>query len=137
LRQIADLTAATVEEGLERLTGAGLLVAETGGRYRFRHAMLCDIAYETLLTPRRQSLHERIAKTLEAMPDGRALSEPEVLARHWFGAGQHERAEVCWLEARHRAAHWQDQFDALADFLDAAATGTSSMGGVGAPRTLH
>ena len=137
LRQSADLAAATIGEGLERLTSAGLFVAESGGRYLFRHAMLCDIAYETLLTPRRQSLHERIAKTLEAMPDGRALSEPEVLARHWFGAGQHDRAEVYWLQARHRAAHWQDQFDALADFLDADATGTRPMGGSGAPKTLH
>ena len=137
LRQSADLAAEAIGEGLERLTSAGLLVAETGGRYRFRHAMLCDIAYETLLTPRRQSLHERIAKALEAMPDGRALSEPEVLARHWFGAGQHERAEVYWLQARHRAAHWQDQFDALADFLDADATGTPPIGGLSAPRTLH
>jgi predicted ATPase len=59
LRQSADLAAEAIGEGLERLTNAGLLVAETGGRYRFRHAMLRDIAYETLLTPRRQSLHER------------------------------------------------------------------------------
>ena len=137
LRQSADLAADAIGEGLERLTSAGLLVAEGGGRYRFRHAMLCDIAYETLLKPRRQSLHERIAKTLEGMPDGRSLHEPEILARHWFGAEQHERAEIYWLEARHRAAHWQDQFDALADFLEADASGMGLIGGLSSPRTLH
>ena len=93
LRQSADLSPGMLGEGLERLATAGLIVAETGGRYRFRHALLCDIAYETLLKPRRQSLHERIANALEAMPGDRGSIEPEVLARHWFGAGQHERAE--------------------------------------------
>ena len=104
LRQSADLAPDMLSEGLERLATAGLIVAETGGRYRFRHALLCDIAYETLLKPRRQSLHERIANALEAMPGDRGSIEPEVLARHWFGAGQHERAEAYWLQARHRAA---------------------------------
>ena len=85
LRQSAALAADVLDEGLERLTDSGLAVAEAGGRYRFRHALLCDIAYETLLTPRRQSLHARIAETLETMPGDRALAEPEVLARHWFG----------------------------------------------------
>jgi len=124
LRQSTELAADVLDEGLERLTDTGLVIAQAGGRYRFRHALLCDIAYETLLTPRRQSLHERIAKTLETMPGHRALAEPEVLARHWFGAGDHERAEAYWLRARYRAEHWQDQFDALAEFLEA-------------PRTLH
>ncbi len=137
LRQSAELATDVLDEGLERLTNAGLIVVHTSGRYRFRHAMLCDIAYETLLTPRRRSLHERIAKTLEAMPDGRALSEPEVLARHWFGAGQHEQAEAYWLRARHRGAHWQDQFDALADFLETDASGTAPIVGLDSPRTLH
>jgi predicted ATPase len=137
LRRSALLAADVLDEGLERLTNAGLVAAETGGRYRFRHALLCDIAYESLLTPRRQSLHERIAETLEAMPDGRALSEPEVLARHWFGAGQHERAEAYWLRARHRVAHWQDQFDALADFLDTDVSDADPIDGTGSPRRLH
>ena len=98
--QSAALAADVLDEGLERLTDSGLAYAQAGGRYRFRHALLCDIAYETLLTPRRQSLHARIAETLETMPGDRALAEPEVLARHWFGAGEHERAEAYWLRAR-------------------------------------
>ncbi len=92
---------------------------QAGGRFRFKHALLCDIAYETLLTPRRQKLHQRIAEALEAMPANLAEREPESLARHWFAAGQNGRGEAYWLRARHRVAHWQEQLDALADYLDA------------------
>jgi hypothetical protein len=67
--------------------------------------LLCDIAYETLLTPWRQKLHQRIAEALEAMPGGFAEREPESLARHCFAAGQNGRGEVYWLLARHRVAH--------------------------------
>ena len=72
------------------------------------------------------------------MPGNPALNEPEVLARHWFGAGQYERAETYWLRARHRAAHWQDQFDALAEFLEKDASDDAKpMGSASLPRTLH
>ena len=79
---------------------------------------LCDIAYETLLTPRRQRLHRSLAEALETMSDNLAEREPESLARHWYGAGENGRAEVYWLRVQHRASHWQDQLDALADFLE-------------------
>jgi hypothetical protein len=55
------------------------------------------------------------------MPDSPAEREPELLARHWFAAGENGRAEVYWLRARHRAAHWQEQLDALAEFLESDA----------------
>jgi class 3 adenylate cyclase len=138
LRQCIDLAPGMIEEGLEGLRNAGLIAADPSGGYRFRHALLCDIAYETLLTPRKRSLHERIANLLEATPGNPALNEPEVLARHWFGAGQYERAEAYWLRARHRAAHWQDQFEALAEFLEKdIADDAPSMGSGSLPRTLH
>jgi hypothetical protein len=66
-------------------------------------------------------LHQRIAEALEAMPGNVAEREPESLTRHWFAAGQDGRGEVYWLWARHRVAHWQEQLDALADYLDAGA----------------
>jgi predicted ATPase len=96
----------------------GLVVAQAGRGFRFKHALLCNIAYETLLTPRRQRLHQRIAQALEAMPGNFAEREPESLALHWFAAGQDGRDEVYWLRARHRIAHWQEQLDALADYLE-------------------
>src|SRR5207237_693666 len=84
LEQIADVTEAALRDGIEALLRSGLVIADGNRRYSFRHALICDIAYETLLTPRRRKLHQRIAEALEAMPGDRAESEPELLARHWF-----------------------------------------------------
>ena len=118
LLQVADIPRAELQEGLAGLLGRGLLLRASPGQFRFKHALVCDIAYESLLTPRRQKLHWRIAEAIEAMPRPLAETEPETLAHHWFAAGQNERAELYWLRARHRVSHWQDQLDALADYLE-------------------
>ena len=137
LLSIADIAPVELQEGLAALLQAGLVVAQAGGGFRFKHALLCDIAYETLLTPRRQKLHQRIAEALEAMPGNLAEREPESLARHWFAAGKDGRAEVYWLHARHRVAHWEEQLDALADYLDADTAEVIPIhGGLGV-RKLH
>ena len=121
LSQVADVPQAEFRKGLAGLLGAGLLLPVSPGQYQFKHALVCDIAYESLLTPRRQRLHWRIAEAIEGMPGEVAESEPETLAHHWFAAGQNERAELYWLRARHRVTHWQEQLDALADYLESDA----------------
>jgi len=121
LRMASDIDVAELGGGLSALREAGLVVTRTNGGYRFKHALLCDIAYETLLTPRRQRLHRSLAEALEAMSDDLAEREPESLARHWYGAGENARAEAYWLRAQHRAAHWREQLDALADYLESDA----------------
>jgi len=118
LLQVADFPQDELQEGLTALLRAGLILATSAGQFRFKHALVCDIAYESLLTPRRQKLHQRIAEAIEAMPGATVQNEPETLAHHWFAAGQDERAEPYWLRARHRVAHWQEQLDALADYLE-------------------
>jgi class 3 adenylate cyclase len=119
LRKVSDIPSAELEEGLDALVDGGLLIASGAGTFRFKHALVCDIAHESLLTPRRKSLHRRIATALEAGPDNLVADEPELLAHHWFAAGESGRAERFWLRARHRLAHWQEQLDALADYLEA------------------
>ena len=114
----SDIDAVELRQGLEALREAGLIVTRANGRFRFKHALLCDIAYETMLTPRRKQLHRSIAETLETMSDSFVEREPESLARHWYAAGENGRAEVYWLRAQHRAAHWREQLDALADFVE-------------------
>jgi predicted ATPase len=83
LFQIADFPQDELQEALTALLRVGLLLATFAGQFRFKHALVCDIAYESLLTPRRQKLHQRIAEAIEAMPGATAQNEPETLAHHW------------------------------------------------------
>lgn len=127
LESIADIAADELRDGLAGLLDASLVFADGEAGYRFKHALIRDIAYETLLTPRRQKLHQRIAEAIEALPGDRAEAEPELLALHWFAAGQSARAEAYWLRAQHRATHWQGQLEALADYLDTTDPGDASL----------
>jgi AcrR family transcriptional regulator len=135
--QIADLPRDELRNGLAALVQAGLLVSPSAGRFRFKHALVCDIAYGSLLTPRRQKLHHCIAEAFEALPGNLAGREPESLAHHWFAAGQSDRAEPYWLRARHRMAHWQEQLDALADHLESNAGEVVPFPGAPGVHKLH
>ncbi len=92
---------------LDRLIAAGLLFRQgvpPHANYLFKHALVQDAAYSTLLRAPRQSIHARIAKVLEQQFPERASVEPELLARHLTQAGQVEAAPSYWLKAGQRAA---------------------------------
>src|SRR5207342_1907548 len=71
--------------------------------YLFKHALVQDAAYGSLLRRTRQQLHARIAAALEARFPDRAMREPEALARHFSEAQQFDRAVGYWLAAGGRA----------------------------------
>jgi class 3 adenylate cyclase/predicted ATPase len=92
---------------LDRLIAAGLLFRQgvrPHAHYLFKHALVQDAAYSTLLRAPRQNIHARIAKVLEQQFPERASVEPELLARHLTEAGQVEAATSYWLKAGQRAA---------------------------------
>jgi DNA-binding winged helix-turn-helix (wHTH) protein/tetratricopeptide (TPR) repeat protein len=96
-RAEADLQAA-----LDGLTGAGLLFCRGVAprcSYRFRHALIQDAAYETLLRARRQELHRTAAQSIAVEFAALAEAQPEVIARHWSGAGDAGRAVAAWRKA--------------------------------------
>jgi tetratricopeptide (TPR) repeat protein len=64
--------------------------------YLFKHALIQDAAYETLLRVRRQELHGTAAQTIIAEFPALAEAQPELIARHWSEAGDAERAFVAW-----------------------------------------
>ena len=69
----------------------------------FKHALVQDAAYATLLRSRRQELHARIARVLEeAFPDI-VETQPELLAHHYTQAGLTEQAIDYWQRAGERA----------------------------------
>ncbi len=102
LASIADLSEPQVREALDRLTSSGLLFARgmpPQSTYIFKHVLVQDAAYSTLLRSRRQQLHARIAATLEDRFPELVLAQPALLAHHFTEAGLAEKAVVYWLKA--------------------------------------
>jgi tetratricopeptide (TPR) repeat protein len=95
-----------LEAALGRLVDAELIHARglpPGGTYIFKHALVQETAYESLLEHRRRELHKQIATLLTERFANTAGAEPGVLARHWEAAGEAELAAAAWQEAAHRA----------------------------------
>ena len=91
---------------LDSLIRAGLLFrkgAPPHATYLFKHALVQDAAYGTLLRQPRRALHARIAETLETQFADTAERQPEVLARHCTEAGVIEKAASLWGKAGQRS----------------------------------
>ena len=100
-KQEDDLSSA-----LDRLVRAGLLFRQgvpPHETYLFKHALVQDAAYGTLLREPRRALHARIAETLEGRFADIAETQPELLARHYTEAGLIERAAGLWGKAGQRS----------------------------------
>ena len=94
-----------VQAALDRLVAAGLLFRQgmaPHATYLFKHALVQDAAYSTLLRERRRALHAHIAETLASQSDA-AETQPEVLARHFGEAGLVENAVYWWTKAGRRS----------------------------------
>jgi class 3 adenylate cyclase len=91
---------------LDRLIQSGLLFRQglpPHATYLFKHALVQDAAYGTLLRERRRVLHTRIAETLESLFAEIPESQPELLARHCTEAGLIEKAAGLWGKAGQRS----------------------------------
>lgn len=84
--------------------------------YTFKHALVQDTAYHSLLKSRRQQIHTKIAATLESQFTEIAEREPETLAHHYTAAGLTERAVDYWLRAGQQAQKRSANLEALAHF---------------------
>ena len=95
LAAVARKPEAELQSALDRLIEAGLLFRQgvpPHATYLFKHALVQDAAYGTLLREPRRALHARIAETLESKFAEIADNQPEVLARHCTEAGLIEKA---------------------------------------------
>ena len=107
IEAVAERGSAELQDALSRLTEAGLLFCRgvaPNSSYLFKHALVQDAAYGTLLRTRRQELHARVAAVLEADFSDLVERQPELLAHHLTGAGETERAVAQWLAAGRFAA---------------------------------
>jgi class 3 adenylate cyclase/predicted ATPase len=108
-----------LNRALEQLTDAGLLFCRgtaPQSSYLFKHALVQDAAYGTLLRGRRQELHARVATTLERHFPDLIGTQPELLARHLTGAAEAERAVEQWLKAGQFAAVRLAHLEAIRHF---------------------
>ena len=90
LEAMVGMDEATLRHGLTRLVDAEILFARgepPAATYTFKHALLQETAYQSLLKRTRQQLHARVAQVLEERFPERVASEPEVIARHYDQAG--------------------------------------------------
>jgi predicted ATPase len=95
-----------LQSALDRLVTAGLLFRQgvpPHASYLFKHALVQDAAYGTLLRDPRRALHARIANTLESQFAEIAENRPELLARHCTEAGLIEKAAGLWGKAGQRS----------------------------------
>ena len=97
----------SLETGLATLTDAALITQDREhnmGSCGFRHALLAEIAYDSLLRDDRRRIHRKTADALVEYFQPLSEGRPELIARHHEAAGNHEDAFECWLNAGRAAA---------------------------------
>ena len=106
LAAVAGLDERGLADALDQLVAAELVFRRGSPAeplYAFKHALVQDAAYQSLLKSRRQQLHARVAEALEAGRAGEDDAPPEILAHHLTEAGLLARALPAWLAAGERA----------------------------------
>jgi predicted ATPase len=106
LAAVARLPEAALESQLDRALLAGLILRQgvpPHASYRFKHALIQEAAYGTLLRGKREALHARIAEVYERQFPEIAEAQPALLAHHLALAGLGERAVGFWLKAARKA----------------------------------
>ena len=102
IASVASLPKDQLDKVLAQLTDSGLAFRRgtpTKGSYIFKHALVQDAAYDSLLKSKRHDLHEKIALQIEAYFPETRDTEPEVLAHHLTMAGRPEEAIPLWRKA--------------------------------------
>jgi predicted ATPase len=119
---VAEMSRSQLEGALEQLILAELVFrrgAPPDATYTFKHALVQEAAYSTLLRPRRQQLHGRIATTLESQFPELAAAQPELMAQHCAMGGLVEQAIEYWDKAGHVAVQRSTMAEAAAHFSKA------------------
>jgi predicted ATPase len=116
LRAVAPLDELAVWRGLVQLVKAEVLYQQgvlPQATYTFKHALLQDMAYQSLLRSTRQQYHQRIAQVLEARFPETTETQPELLAHHHTEAGLSEQAIGYWQWAGQRAIQHSAYVEAI------------------------
>ena len=90
--------------------------AAAGHHYTFKHALIQDVAYQSLLRSTRQQYHQRMAQVLEARFPEIVETQPELVAHHYTEAGLSELAITYWQQAGERAVQHSAYVEAIGHF---------------------
>src|SRR6266568_636190 len=116
LRAVALWEEGIVHQGLHQLVAAEFLYQRgvpPQATYTFKHALIQDVAYQSLLRSTRQQHHQRIAQALEAQFPAIVATQPELLAQHYTAAGCHEQAVPYWQQAGEQASDRSAHLEAI------------------------
>jgi len=119
LRAVSPLDEATLQRELARLVEVELLYQRglpPQARYVFKHALIQDAAYQSLLKSKRQQYHQQIAQILEERFAETRELHPELLAHHYTEAGLREQALPYWQWAGERATQCSANLEAISHF---------------------
>lgn len=117
-----------LREGLTKLVDAELLHQRgrlPQAKYIFKHALVQDAAYQSLLRRTRQHYHQRSAQVLETRFSELVQTEPELVAHHYTEAGCAAEAVGYWLQAGQRAAQRSAHHEAIAHLTKGVAVLTT------------
>jgi predicted ATPase len=106
----------TLQAGLAQLVEAELLYQRgrpPRARYVFKHALIQDAAYASLLKSTRQQIHQRVAQVLEARFPALVETQPELVAQHYTAAGCTEQAVRYWQQAGQQASDHSAHLEAI------------------------
>ncbi len=117
LHAVSLLEEATLQHGLRQLVEAELIYQRGQPpqvTYLFKHALIQDTAYQSLLKSRRQQIHRQIAQVLEEKFSETKETQPELVAHHYTEAGLIEQAIPYWQQAGQRASQRSANVEAIA-----------------------
>ncbi len=116
LQAVSPWDEGTLQRGLHQLVEAELLYQRglpPQATYLFKHALIQDAAYQSLLRSTRQQYHQRIAQVLEARFPDLCETQPELLAHHYTEAGFMAQAIPYWQRAGQRAVERSANLEAI------------------------
>lgn len=122
LQAIASIDEAALEQGLDQLVHAELLYQRgrrPRARYMFKHALVQDAAYQSLLKRTRQFYHRQVGRLLENRYPDIAKTQPELLAHHYSNAGEDEKALQYLIVVADKSAAMSAHAEAVATLDDA------------------
>ncbi len=119
LHAVSSLNEETLQQGLRQLVEAELIYQHdvpSRATYLFKHALVQDVAYQSLLKSKRQQSHRQIAQVLEERFPEIVETQPEVLAYHYTEAGLPGQALPYWRQAGQRAVQRSANVEAVEHF---------------------